>query len=269
MQPLVLSDISPTLCTLTIDFPDELGPILSSIVDERGTPPLLLQLFPLSPEGLSIEAYLLPAEVYPFRLCMCAIEELAAHLHPVATVSWFNDPHDFNLKAFATLTRLHVNVSMKDLPSVLIGCSTWSSDCRSLRISEFNLVVTLHISQTHLMEAAFHLSPLLLILASTPDNYYRALRGTFRLMLDGSILDKLKKHELVKATIADLFLLSNKNVPLSGYLLLLFSSAGRFACLSIYVLFVCSTLLTISIVMVDPVMRRFPVFSYGRPWIFR
>ncbi len=82
MQPLVLSDAPPTLRSLVIDFPDELGPVLSSYIDNHGTPPLLLQLFPLSPEGQSIEAYLLPGEVYPCRLRTSSLKQLEARVSP-------------------------------------------------------------------------------------------------------------------------------------------------------------------------------------------
>ncbi|KAK0442210.1 hypothetical protein EV421DRAFT_1904373 [Armillaria borealis] len=245
LKGLILSVTPPSLRRLVIDFPDKVGPVLSSMVDERGTPPLLLQLFPLSSEGLSIEPFLLSSEVYPYRLRMTVLEELDARFSPnvaymfPSIAQWAGsnlttmrlsfplarqprDVHTFSLSGFPNLTRLRVEVNVVDLRSILIRCSSWSSGCRSDPCSEFDLVVSHRANRLASLRAAFSVPSVLQVLAATNTNLGHEFRGIFRvtLSLEGrfpdddlsavavvSVLEKLKTCPLALAKVDDLHLI--------------------------------------------------------------
>lgn len=67
---------------LILDFPMCMGPVRSPCTDLCGTPPLLLQLFPVPLGHTTAAAYLNDGELYPVRLQTSAVEVLELHLTP-------------------------------------------------------------------------------------------------------------------------------------------------------------------------------------------
>ncbi|KAK0480898.1 hypothetical protein IW261DRAFT_1563609 [Armillaria novae-zelandiae] len=76
----VLELYTPSIKRLSIHVPDYSYDINSTASDARGTPPLLLQLFPESSPSPAALYYLWDDKAFPVRLCLSAVQDLELFL---------------------------------------------------------------------------------------------------------------------------------------------------------------------------------------------
>ncbi|KAK0449814.1 uncharacterized protein EV420DRAFT_1646814 [Desarmillaria tabescens] len=196
--------------SLTWNCPD--FPHRPQLPDFRGTPPLLLQLFPDPPPATN-RYFLWDDKVFPVCLCMSSVGDLEICLTPnlvymlpriirhtgdtlsmlrltfhefiplLSSVKRARNTYSFCLAGFTMLTQLHVEVNVQDLSHVLLCCASWSSLARGSAESAFH-VVLLHTSGLAVqIEQVRQSGSFPSVLCAMDVNMLRPLKGLFQLSI--------------------------------------------------------------------------------------
>ncbi|KAK0491717.1 hypothetical protein EDD18DRAFT_1358490 [Armillaria luteobubalina] len=215
----------PSIKRLSLHVPDSSYVINSTASDARGTPPLLLQLFPESSPLPVALYYLWDDKAFPVRLCLSAVQDLelilsahmryvlprvAMHMGRHITVlrlvfpppPYVRHTDALSLSGFVSLLDLQIETAPCDIESVMLGCATWCSTARLRRDSSFTLCLSPADNRVQL-ERALTDRLFLSVLGGTAVNDHRPLCGSFGLGLRTSS-SSADQHEL--RTVVDIFL---------------------------------------------------------------